>query len=40
MVEIEFDPEKDVVNQAKHGLSLADFAGFDAEPIVKADGRL
>ena len=36
---ISFDPEKDAANFAKHGLSLADFAGFDAEPVVIADAR-
>lgn len=36
---IEFDPAKDVANIAKHGLSLADFAGFDAEPVVIEDTR-
>lgn len=38
-MEIAFDPAKDAANVAKHGLSLADFAGFDAEPIVKVDDR-
>lgn len=36
---IEFDPDKDVANIAKHGLSLADFAGFDAPAIVRSDTR-
>lgn len=35
----EFDPAKDEANRAKHGLSLADFAGFDSEPIVIEDTR-
>lgn len=35
----EFDPVKDATNQAKHGLSLADFAGFDAVPVVLVDDR-
>jgi uncharacterized protein len=39
MMEFEFDPEKDARNQAKHGLSLADFSGFDADPVVVADDR-
>lgn len=39
-MEIEFDPAKDAINRAKHGLSLADFAGFDADPMVKVDGRM
>lgn len=38
-MEIEFDPAKNAVNRAKHGLSMADFAGFDADPIVTVDGR-
>ena len=38
-MEIEFDPAKDTINRAKHGLSLADFVGFDADPIVTVDGR-
>lgn len=28
---IEFDPDKDVINQKKHGLSLADAARFEIE---------
>jgi uncharacterized DUF497 family protein len=36
---VEFDPEKDARNRARHGLSLADFAGFDAEPVVRVDDR-
>ncbi len=36
---IEFDPVKDAANIAKHGLSLADFAGFDDVPLVIADQR-
>ncbi len=35
----EFDPAKDAKNQARNGLSLADFTGFDAEPIVIEDTR-
>lgn len=38
-MEIEFDPAKDVANLAKHGISLADFAGWDASPIVVEDDR-
>jgi uncharacterized DUF497 family protein len=38
-VDIEFDPAKDAANVAKHGLSLADFAGFDAMPMTIADTR-
>ena len=37
---IEFDPAKDLANQAKHGLSLADAAAFElAEALVEVDGR-
>lgn len=36
---ITFDPAKNEENRAKHGLALADFAGFDAEPIVLIDDR-
>ena len=35
-----FDPIKDAANIAKHGLSLADFAGFDNLPDVVVDGRV
>ena len=35
----EFDPDKDATNIAKHGLSLADFEGFDAESTVVSDDR-
>ena len=35
----EFDPAKDVANVAKHGLSLGEFEGFDAEPVVMVDDR-
>lgn len=34
-----FDPVKDAANIAKHGLSLADFRGFDTDPVVRADSR-
>ena len=37
---MEFDPEKDARNVARHGLSLADFAGFDDKEIVQVDDRL
>ena len=36
---IRFDPAKDAANVAKHGLSLADFAGFDGEAAVIEDTR-
>jgi uncharacterized DUF497 family protein len=35
----EFDPAKDAANVAKHGLSLGEFDGFDAEPVVLVDDR-
>ena len=38
-MDITFDPAKDAANMAKHGLSLADFDGFDAEAIVLTDDR-
>lgn len=38
-MQIEFDPAKDASNRAKHGLSLADFSGFDEEPVVRVDDR-
>ncbi|WP_353227729.1 BrnT family toxin [Novosphingobium sp.] len=38
-MDIEFDPAKDSDNIAKHGVSLADFAGFDAMPVTIADDR-
>lgn len=39
-MKIAFDPIKDAANIAKHGLSLADFAGFDNLPDVAVDGRV
>lgn len=37
---IEFDPVKDLANQAKHGLSLADAAAFElADAVVEVDDR-
>ncbi len=38
-MDIEFDPTKDAANIARRGLSLADFAGFDADPVVIVDDR-
>lgn len=38
-MDITFDPTKDAANTAKHGLSLADFSGFDGEPHVAIDDR-
>ena len=34
-----FDPNKDAANIAAHGLSLSEFEGFDAEPVVVVDDR-
>lgn len=34
-----FDPAKDAANREKHGLSLADFVGFDDLPITRVDDR-
>ena len=38
-MDIKFDPAKDAANIAKHGLSLAAFAGFDDEASVVLDTR-
>jgi uncharacterized protein len=38
-VDIAFDPAKDASNLAKHGLSFADFTGFDMDPVVRRDDR-
>jgi len=38
-MEIEFDPAKDAANLAKHGVALADFEGFDADPVEIEDDR-
>lgn len=38
MVEIEFDPDKDAINQVKHGVSLVRAADLE-DVIVVADGR-
>jgi uncharacterized protein len=35
----EYDPDKNQANIAKHGLSLADFRGFDAGGVAIADRR-
>jgi uncharacterized protein len=34
-----YDPAKDAKNQAEHGLSFAQFVGFDAAPLVLIDDR-
>lgn len=36
---VTFDPAKDAANITKHGLSLADFIGFDSAPVVRIDDR-
>ncbi len=36
---VEYDPAKDAINRAKHGLSFLEFTGFDAEPAVSVDDR-
>jgi uncharacterized DUF497 family protein len=38
-VDISFDPVKDASNIAKHGLSFAEFDGFDADPVILVDDR-
>lgn len=38
-METSFDSAKNAANIAKHGLSLADFDGFDAQPVVVVDDR-
>lgn len=38
-MDIEFDTAKDAANIAKHGLSLSDFQGFDAVPLIVVDDR-
>jgi uncharacterized protein len=36
-VEIEFDPVKDDINRAKHGISLAEAAGFDWDTALERE---
>ena len=36
---IEYDPAKDADNVAKHGVSFAQYAGFDTEPVIVVDDR-
>jgi uncharacterized protein len=38
-MKFEFDSDKNEANHAKHGVSLADFEGFDTEPMIVADKR-
>jgi uncharacterized protein len=38
-VEIEFDPVKDQINQAKHGVSLAAAAEIDLEQAIVIEDR-
>lgn len=39
MPKIEFDPDKDALNVKRHKLSLAAFAGFDEEVVMRVDDR-
>ncbi len=34
-----FDPSKNAINIAKHGLSLADFEGFESVASIETDDR-
>lgn len=36
---VEYDPDKDAANVAKHGLSLGEYRGFDSDPIIAIDDR-
>ena len=38
-MDVEFDPAKDALNIANHGVSFADFEGFDNQPVVLIDDR-
>ena len=38
-MDIEFDADKNDINWEKHDLSLAQFEGFDSEPMVVEDDR-
>lgn len=39
-MQIAFDPDKDLINRTKHGLSLAEADGFDlAGAVVETDDR-
>ena len=39
-MEVDFDPNKDALNRAEHGLSLADAAEFDlTNAVIEIDGR-
>lgn len=37
--EIEFDPDKDALNRAKHGLPLDQWPCFDDDPKIMTDTR-
>ena len=39
-MEIEWDPDKDVDNIAKHGLSFGAYLGFDVNPYIAIDDRI
>ncbi len=38
-MKIAFDPNKNRLNIARHGLSFNEFSGFDSEPDVSVDQR-
>lgn len=38
-MKITWDPAKDRLNVAQHGLSFRDFAGFDSDPAICVDDR-
>ena len=35
-----FDPNKNRLNLARHGLSFEDFSGFDTKPVIRVDDRV
>lgn len=35
----DYDPDKDAINRAKHGLGLGEFIGFDSDPVLVPDDR-
>ena len=39
-MKVSFDPAKDAINIAKHGLSFADFKGFDSLAAAGLDDRM
>lgn len=38
-MEYEWDPAKNAINKAKHGLDFGSFEGWDSEPVVVVDDR-